>query len=148
MKPALTIPISASCSSLEWTTSLQQPILWLEISLWINVFWFPPCYDSSRFFSHISSLMIVSQTVHHTDVISRSQMSQYGGHVACMIISNPLCSGSGLATDPCWPPRNWFCAWTQSRRKLSQDISGESRKEEEERESEWEREREEETGKH
>lgn len=68
--------------------------------------------------------MIGSQTIHNIDVVSRSRMSKYGSNVACIIISNPLCSGSGLASDPWRPPWNWFCASTQSRRKLIQDISG------------------------
>lgn len=49
---------------------------------------------------HISRLLIGFHTGRNTDVISGSWISQYGNRVvACMIISNPLCSG--LATDLC-----------------------------------------------
>ncbi len=78
--------------------------------VWImrmNVFWVS-VLQQFLLLCHISNLMIGSHTVHNIDVISKSRMSQYGSHVACMIISNPLCSSSGLATDPCWPPWNWF----------------------------------------
>lgn len=81
------------------------PISWAENKVWImwmNVFWFS--------LLHISNLMIACRTVHNTDVI---WLSQYEGRVVCMIISNPLCSGfgSGLASDPSWPPWNWFYMW-------------------------------------
>lgn len=95
--------------------------------MWMDVFWFPA--PPSLPLLHISHLVIASQTVHYTDVLSGSRMSQYGSDVACMIISNPLCSGSGLATDPCCPPWNWFCAWTQSRRKWSRRVQEKSKRE-------------------
>lgn len=45
--------------------------------------------------------VIGSPSAHNIDVISGSGMSQYGSNVACVIISNPLCCGSGLAGDLC-----------------------------------------------
>lgn len=64
---------------------------------------------------HISNLRIGCQAAHNTDVI---WLSQYDGRVVCMIISNPLCCGSGswLATDPSWPSWNWFYIWIQNKR--------------------------------
>lgn len=126
---ALRTHTSASDFLLEWEILLRAaiPQSWdirSESCEWM-------CFGSPRHgrppLLHISHLVIGSQTVHYTDVLSGSRMSQYGSDVACMIISNPLCSGSGLAADPCWPPWNWFCAWTWSRRKWSRGAQEKSR---------------------
>lgn len=90
--------------------------------MWMNGFWFSMLQYLPLL--HISNLLIGFHTGHNTDVISGSWLSQYGSHVACMIISNPLCSGSGLAADPCWPLWNWFLRLNPKQPQIKPRFSG------------------------